>query len=119
MDKNLLKKITAAAAKPLPFGEIASAVGLTPAEWTNLLKNDLDAVAAAIRLGRAQAEVRVAKALQRASQAGSTEASLFILRRNFDWPRPKVGRPRKLNVPICELMQEILSERLCTNFERP
>ena len=106
--QNLLSKITAAAARCVPFAKIGTEIGLTPNEWRELVDVNREAVALAVAQGRALAEIEIAKALQRASQAGSTDATLFILQRHFDWPKPKVGRPRKQAVQVSLLPQQFL-----------
>ena len=103
--QNLLSKITAAAARCVPVAKIGADVGLTADEWQELLESNRDAVALAVARGRAEAEIASAEALHRASLAGGVDATLFILQRCFDWPKPKIGRPRKLVVAVSLLLR--------------
>ena len=83
--QTLLSKITAAAARCVPFAKIGADVGLTNDEWQELLESNRDAVALAIAKGRAMAEIASAEALHRASLAGAVEATLYLLQTNHGW----------------------------------
>ena len=94
VNRELLAAITGAAARCLPIGQIGDAVG--GHAWEEALREDPEAVRLAVLNGRVQVQVETAAALEQCSANGKAAASLFILRSNHGWPRPKRGRPRKL-----------------------
>ena len=93
VNRKLLAAITAAAARCLPIGQIGDAVGGDA--WEEALREDPEAVRLAVLKGRVQVQVKTADALEHCSAMGKVAASLFILRNNHFWPKPKRGRPRK------------------------
>ena len=94
-DTVLLERITEAAAALVPLADIPAAVGLSEGEWQLLLVEQTEEVRLALLGGRTQALRRSKERLRDAALRGSSEAALFILRRDLGWPRPARGRPRR------------------------
>ena len=95
VSRELLAAITAAAARCVPIGQIAAGVGMTDEEWQAALRGSQEAVRLAVLTGRVQVQFKTAAALEECSANGKAAASLFILRSNHGWPKPKRGRPPK------------------------
>ena len=91
----LLDRITEAAAALVPLADIPAAVGICAEEWQLLLVEQTEEVRLAVLRGRTQALRRSKERLRDAALRGSSEAALFILRRDFGWPRTARGRPRR------------------------
>ena len=87
--------ITAAAARPLPILEIPQEVGLTMEQWAALLDNHRELVRVAVAQGRLQAELRIRAKLATAVRYRKVDVVLFQLQRDYGWPRPRRGRPRR------------------------
>ncbi len=93
VNRELLAAITAAAARCLPIGQIGDAVGGDA--WQAAVRENPEAVRLAVVRGRVQVQLKTAAALEQCSAMGKAAASLFILRNNHGWPKPKRGRPPK------------------------
>lgn len=93
VNREFLDAITAAAARCVPIGRIGAEVGGNA--WEAAVREDPEAVRLAVLTGRVQVQVKTAAALEQCSNMGKAAASLFILRSNHGWLKPKRGRPRK------------------------
>ena len=90
-----LAAITEAAARCVAIGLIPAEVGMSAGAWQAAVRDDLESVRLAVLRGRLQAKVANAEALKRCAAMGKTAVSLFVLQRDHNWPKPKIGRPRK------------------------
>jgi hypothetical protein len=100
MDDSILCAISDAAAACLSIHQIANEIGISSEDWQALLVRHRDEIALAIARGRAEALLKNGEDLALCAKLGNADATLFILQHYFGWPKPKVGRPRKLVVPV-------------------